>query len=355
MKAYGLLLLLSGVLVGFVLAARRCEAQQMPRATLRGLTHWVTCVAFSPDGKTLASGSDEGETRLWQVASGAEQAVYRAPNQEVCSVAFTPDGRTLAAAGAAREWKLGDDDGLGVVRLWDTATGKERARLLADDLVNSVAVTPDGKMLALACMNSTVEIWDISPQKLRCKLRGHAKSATSVAFSPDGKVLASGSQDRTIKLWDVAGAKELTTFRKQGDGYAHRVAFSPDGRTLASGGDGGAVLWDVAAGKERSRLKGKTTGVWCLAFAADGKTLALGGYEDRGRVRMGDLSGRVLVPTVSLWDVPTLTESATIACHDYPVTAVAFTPDGKVLATASWDGLVKLWEVAKLMAPTPSK
>jgi dipeptidyl aminopeptidase/acylaminoacyl peptidase len=162
----------------------------------------VNSVAFSPDGKTLASGSgDVGTISLLDVATGKEQATLEGRDGRVTSVAYSPDGKTLASG----NWD-------GTIKLWDVATGKEQATLKGHtNWVNSVAFSPDGKTLASGGGASIagefkpgeVNLWDVATGKERATLKGHT-IVVSVAFSSDGKTLASGSYDKTIKLWDVA-------------------------------------------------------------------------------------------------------------------------------------------------------
>ena len=187
--------------------------------TLGGHPDFVYSVAFSPDGKTLASGSGDNTIKLWDVPTGKEQATLKGHTGWVTSVAFSPDGKTLASG----SWDK-------TIKLWDVATGKELATL-----------------------------------------QGHTSFVLSVAFSPDGKTLASASGDKTIKLWDVAdGQGDRPPSRDTRTGFSC-VAFSPDGKTLASGSvDKTIKLWDVATGKERATLKGHTRGT-CVRGVQPGR------------------------------------------------------------------------------------
>ncbi len=281
---------------------------------------YVTSVAFSPDGKVLASGSGDTTIKLWDVSSGREIRILSGHTDGVTSIVFSPDGTVLASSS-------GDT----TIKLWDVASGREMRTLSGHtDHVWSVAFSPDGKLLASGSGDNTIKLWDVASGREMRTLSGHAYWVTSVAFSPDGKLLASGSRDQTIKLWDVASGRELHTLTGHTD-VVRSVAFSPDGKVLASGsGDKTLKLWDVASGREMRTLSGHTDVVVSVAFSPDGKLLASGtGYN-----------------TIKLWDVASGREMRTLSGHTNWVTSVAFSPDGKLLASGSDDDTIKLWDVA---------
>ncbi|MFD5422242.1 trypsin-like peptidase domain-containing protein [Streptomyces sp. NPDC127069] len=283
----------------------------------------VQSVAFSPDGKTLATGSYE--VQVWDVATGKEVRTFLTGDTPVQSVVFSPDGKTLAAGSADQ-----------TVRLWDPATGKEvRAPLTGHSgAVYSVAFSPDGKTLATGSDHNAVRLWDTATGKeVRAPLTGHTDPVWSVAFSPDGKTLATGSADQTVRLWDPATGKEVRAPLTGHTNAVYSVAFSPDGKTLAAGSADQTVrLWDPATGKEvRAPLTGHTDTVQSVAFSPDGKTLATGSYDH----------------TVRLWDTAMGKEvRAPLTGHTNAVYSVAFSPDGKTLATGSYDHTVRLWDTA---------
>ncbi len=280
----------------------------------------VTSIAFSSDNRTLASGSDDGIIRLWDLASYTEVARLEGHSNAVNSVAFSPDGKTLASSSR--------DD---TVRLWDLATHREIGRLEGHTGYSaSVAFSPDGKTLASSSRGDTVRLWDLATKREAAPMKGHTDSVYSVAFSPDGKTLASGSSDKTVRLWDLASHREAA--RLEGHtGTVNSVAFSPEGKTLASGSvDKTVRLWNVATHRGAARLEGHTGPVWSIAFSRDGKTVASGSWDG----------------TVRLWDVATQREAARLEGHTDKIYSVAFSPDRKILASGSGDGTVHLWDLA---------
>ncbi|ELS32234.1 MULTISPECIES: WD40 repeat domain-containing protein [Pseudanabaena] len=280
---------------------------------LEGHNKSVTSVAFSPDGKTIASGSNDKTIKLWNL-EGKELRTLIGHRNGVWSVAFSPDGKIIAS---------GSSDY--TIKLWNLE-GKELQTLTGhSNWVESVAFSPDGKIIASGSSDLTIKLWNLEGKELRT-LTGHSNIVMKVAFSPDGKTIVSGSDDKTIKLWDLAG-KELRTLTGHSN-EVWSVAFSPDGKTIASGSNDKTIkLWDLA-GKELRTLTGHSNGVWSVAFSPDGKIIASGSRDH----------------TIKLWDLKGK-EIQTLTGHSNIITRVAFSPDGKTIASGSADHTIKLWNL----------
>lgn len=231
--------------------------------TLEGHTADVRAVAFSPDGIHLASGGYDETIRVWEVRTGREPRTLAGHTGAVNSLDFSPDGRYLASASLD-----------GTIRLWEMATGIT-VRTLKGKIGRSVAFSPDARLLAGGGYDSTVRIWDAGTGNEIRTLTGHREVVDCVAFSPDGRYLASSSSDGTIKLWEVSNGRELRTLTDHMLAV-WRLAFTPDGRYLVSGSaDAKLRLWEVESGLEVTRLLDQTIGtVPALAISADGKYVA---------------------------------------------------------------------------------
>ena len=286
---------------------------------------WVRSVAFSPDGKLLASGSWDTTIGLWNVETGREIRVLTGHTRGVESVAFSPDGKLLASG----SW----DNTIG---LWNVETGRE-IRVLTGHTrgVESVAFSPDGKLLASGSWDTTIGLWNVETGREIRVLTGHTRGVNSVAFSPDGRLLASGSDDKTIRLWNVETGTGIGVLSKRHTRTVYSVAFSPDGRLLASGYDDHTIrLWNVETGREIGVLTGHTARVNSVAFSPDGRLLA-SGSDDK---------------TIRLWNVETGTGIGVLSKrHTRTVYSVAFSPDGRLLASGSADETIRLWRPVEIV------
>jgi WD40 repeat protein len=297
---------------------------RLPQAQGRG-----RAVAFSPDGKTLAVGMEDGKLWLCDVPRAPEALSWLAHREgteprEAWAVAFSPDGKTLASAG--------DDH---AVRLWDPATGEERRTLKGhDSLVTCLAFSPDGKLLATGSYDGTLRIWDAAGGREVASLPHPSRSLWCLAFSPDGTFLASGGKDAKVRLWDTRTCQPLPLPGATHADTIHSLAFAPDGRSLVvSWGDGTLGVWwkDTRAPTGFSPADGASVHLRALAFSPDGRTLAT----------VHDREGSVRLRRVGTWE-----ELAVLGSHKTGARAVAFSPDGKTLVVGHLDGVIRLWHVA---------
>jgi WD40 repeat protein/tRNA A-37 threonylcarbamoyl transferase component Bud32 len=345
---------------------------------LSGHTDAVRSACWSPDGKYLVSASWE-EVKVWDTATGREAFALTGPTHAVHSVCWSPDGKRIAAAGhRSNESRLL----VGVVGVWDAATGKQVGSFEGGPQVESMSWSPDGERLALAQGHS---LWliDATAGKQVRSLHGHTDSVTSVCWGPDGKRLASASCDRTVKVWDAATGQEALNFGHAGSVYS--VCWSPDGKRLASAGwDGAVKVLDLGSGQETRTLKGHAGSVHSVSWSPDGKRLASAGWDGavktwdaarchEGRTLMGhtgtvnsvcwspdgkrlaSTSSHFDVPTqrgygeVRVWDAATGQQSLTLKGHINMATSACWSPDGKRLASTSGEpgrpGEVKVWDI----------
>jgi WD40 repeat protein len=314
--------------------------------TNRGERGRIDSVIFSPDGQTLAIGDMGGSIKLRGAKSGAFFWMGKHDGR-VYALAFSPDGKFLASGVGG----CGPDDK--PLKLWDTETGEVlRAFDAPGDSVNFIGFSPDGKTLvSKGSKDATIQVWNAKTGALLQTLTGHSDHVASVTFSPDGKVIASGSWDTTVKLWDVRTGMLIRTLSGHRD-RVWPVVFSPDGKTLVSSGDDASIkLWDTETGALLRTLTGHRELVPAVVFSPDGKLLASGSHD--ASVRLWDAeTGKPLStimpidPLVDLFSpVARKLFGLEIDGHSYGVRAVAFSPDGKTLASASVDPVVKLWNV----------
>jgi WD40 repeat protein len=343
-------------------------------ARLREHKSEVEAVVFSPDGKTLASAGYGKSIRLWDVPSRKQRARLQIAERGIFALAFSPDSRLLASAGMMDK----------TVCLWDAATGKVVHRLAGhQSWVYSVAFSSDGKTVASAGYKDAVRLWAASTGTELRRIAGVPEEVSSLAFLPGDKVLASGGRNSAVQLWDVATGKELPRFGKATCG---RCAVSAHGKVLVSWNGQALRLWQFGTGKELLPLAGHRAAVRAAAFSSDGKTLQSAAVTSQHGLEWGawdarsgrqlsqptDLpeEGRLLAfspdrkslaaageqlrdATVRLWDVASGRKRSQLA-HPSGVVAIAFSPDGKRLATAAGHSLIRddgpcsirLWDTA---------
>ncbi|WP_437760194.1 pentapeptide repeat-containing protein [Sorangium sp. So ce1389] len=299
---------------------------------LHGHSDWVTSIAFSPDGYTLASGADDCTVRLWDVSTGNVLCVLKGHSRYVTAVTFSPDGEMLAS---------GSSDA--TIRLWQVATFRQLSVFLGHlQKVMTVAFSPDGGMLASGSSDATIRLWNVTTGDTLRVLHGHRGGVLSAVFSPSGEMLASGSADRDVRLWQVPTGDVLHRLTHHSK-HVTSVAFSHDRTMLASGSDDGLVcVWhlspDVAPSlKGSSLLRGHAATVTSVAFSPDDATIA-SGSEDK---------------TVRFWRASTGGALRVLQGQSCVSTTMALSSDGATLALGVDDFGVHLWQISTWRALPP--
>ncbi len=278
--------------------------------TLSGHTDAIELLTFSPDGIRLASASDDGTLKVWDSVAGG--LIFELASPPI-SVAFSPDGTRLAVGAPAG------------VRVLDSISGQDLLTIPAG--TGAFVFSPDWARLVTISEGTEARVWDARTGQVLLTLSGHTQRLADAAFSPDGKHLATASFDQTARVWDITPDHEVMTLPHSD----RAVAFSPDGAQLASGGTDGSVhLWSAATGEELRALSGHSDSVWGVAFSQDGRRLATASADTMAKV----------------WDVATGMAQLDLLGHTGLVRDIAYSPDGSRIATASFDQTAKTWDAA---------
>ena len=285
----------------------------------------INGVTYSPDGNRRAVASSIG-ILICDAHTGEELKLLSGHASEVLSVAYSPDGLTLAS---------GSEDN--TVRLWNVQNGQHKLTLEGhEDAVTSVVFSPDGGMLASGSKDHTIRLWEMESAYHKSTLEGHQGGVTSVVFNPKGSKLASGSDDGTVRLWEsetrFGRNRRIATLREQQARVTSRVTsvvFSPDGLLFASGDAKGTIcLWKLSNIERPISLREHMGTVYAIVFSPDGRTLASGSADN----------------TIYVWDARAGQHFATLKGHTNGVFSVEFSPDGGMLISESYDSTIRFWK-----------
>lgn len=300
-------------------ALRLAVRELHPYIPLSGHNAPVLGAAFSPDGRLVATASEDGTAHTWSPETGQELSAFLGHTGPVNSVAFSPDGRLILTASEDR-----------TSRVWDAATGEARTVLFGHEgRVNSAAFSPDGRLVATASHDRTARIWNVVTGEEVIAFSGHTREVNSAAFSRNGDLVVTASPDQTARVWDSGTGEQVVVFTRHRDPVLS-AAFSPDGKfVVTASADGTARIWNAVTGEEKVVLLGHTAAVERAAFSSDGD-LVITASEDR---------------TVRVWEVATGEEVTALRGHTDLVESAAFGADDRLVVTASRDGTARVWKL----------
>ena len=296
-----------------------------PTKFLEGHTDAVQNVALSPNGKVIASASDDGTVKLWELDGDKTSPIKEIKDQGgwVRAVVFLSDLQIITA---------GQDKNIKII---DINSGKVVKTLSGHtNLINNLAIALSSDLLVSGSYDNNVNLWQISTGKLRRSLKGHTDKIWGVAISNDGKQVVSASRDKTLKIWDVNTGENLKTLTGSLAGVTC-VLITPNGKQVISGGNDKVIrVWDVASGKQLFTLEGHEDAISAIAITRDGKYLFSGGKESPNSIR--------------LWNLQTQSSAWNLIGHTDLVTSLIISPDNLKLISSSQDKSINIWEIPEL-------
>jgi WD40 repeat protein len=307
-------------------SAEETALPQVAQLSYTGHMDRIESVAWSPDGKRIASSSLDETVKIWDATTGVNILTFRGQSLQAQAISWSPDGVYMASTGGLSSER---------VHIWIASTGRISAKHASYDShterVLAIAWSPDGMLIASASEDATVQVWNAMTGRTVFTYRGHSSVVKTVAWSANGRRIASGSEDKTIQVWDATSGGNIFVY------YAHRdkvndLSWSRGGTLIASASDDGTVqVWDAVTGRKAFNYSGHTGGVTTVCWSPDGTRIASGGLDE----------------TVQVLNVMTGNTLFTYNGHSDWVSSVAWSPDGKRIASGSWDKTVRVWDLTR--------
>jgi serine/threonine protein kinase len=292
--------------------------------TYREHTEKIHKLAWSPDGKHIASSSLDETMHIWQALTGSSVLIQRVNSLQATSIAWSPDGKCIAATSG-----LASD----TIQIYDASSGQISTKYANytdhEESIQALAWSPDGRYMASAGEDKTVQVWDVTTGRTIHTHRGHSMNVTNVAWSPDSRRIASCSEDKTVQVWDATNGGNIFVY------YAHQdkvnaVTWSPGSTHIASASEDRTIhVWDASSGRKVLMYSSHDGGVTDVAWAHDGLRIASSSLDE----------------TVQIWHVMTGNTLFTYTSHTDWISSIAWSPDGKYIASGSWDKTIQVWEV----------